>query len=151
MELRGVGERDTTRLIGHGAADFGDPVADADDGGLTGGIKVAAAVGIDDPAAFAASGDWKIFAKIAGKKRRGVVCGAHSKIVAEGAERRVMARMGGRDKLDGSGEGVGYSFAGWEEELANEIICADCAAFGDGESIRRAWSARANRGRSSKN
>ena len=77
MELRGVGERDTTRLIGHGAADFGDPVADADDGGLTGGIKVAAAVGIDDPAAFAANGDGIILAKIAGEKRGGVDGGGH--------------------------------------------------------------------------
>jgi len=91
MELRGVGEGDATRLFGHGTADFGDPVANADDGGLAGGVEVAAAVGGDDPAAFAANGDGIIFAKIAGKKRGGVEGGAHSKIVAEAADWRVEA------------------------------------------------------------
>jgi len=92
MELRGVGEGDATRLLGHGAADFGDTVADADDRGLAGGVEVAAAVGGDDPAAFAADGDGIVFAKIAGKKRGKVAGGAHSKIVAEAAGRTVGAR-----------------------------------------------------------
>jgi len=92
MKLRGVGEGNATRLFGHGAADFGDPVANADDSGLAGGVEEAAAVGGDDPAAFAANGDGIIFAKIAGKKRGGVDGGAHSKIVAEAVERRVEAR-----------------------------------------------------------
>ena len=93
MELRGVGKGDATRLLGHGAADFGDAVADADDGGLAGGVEVAAASGIDDPAALAADGDRIIFAKIAGKKRGRVDGGAHSKIVAERVNRRL---CGGR-------------------------------------------------------
>lgn len=86
VELRGVGEGDATRLFGHGAADFGDTVANADNGGLAGGVKEAAAVGGDDPAAFAANGNGVIFAKITGKKRGGVRSGAHWKIVAEAAE-----------------------------------------------------------------
>ena len=83
MELRGVGEGDAIGLFGHSAADFQDAVADADNGGLAGGVEVAAAVGGDDPATFAADGDGIIFAKIAGKKRGGVTGGAHWKIVAE--------------------------------------------------------------------
>ena len=117
VELRGVGKGDATRLLGHGAADLGDTVADADDGGLAGGIEIAAAVGGDDPAAFTADGDGIIFAKIAGKERGGMESGAHLKIVAEAAERRVEAGTGERAKLDGTGEGVGYSFAGLEAEI----------------------------------
>jgi predicted metalloprotease with PDZ domain len=83
MKLRGVGEGDAIGLLGHGAADFGNAVADADDSGLAGGVEVAAAVGGDDPAALAANGDRIIFAKIAGKERRGADGGTHSKIVAE--------------------------------------------------------------------
>jgi len=130
-----VGESDATRLLGHGAADFGDAVADADDRGLAGGVEVAAAVGGGDPAAFAADGDGIVFAKIAGKKRGGVAGGAHWKIVAErvngglcggwsvGEETQAKAHATGgadvaeRATLDGNGEGVGYSFAGWEDEL----------------------------------
>jgi hypothetical protein len=41
-----------------------------------------------------------------------------------------------RAKLDASGEGVGYSFAGWEDELANEIIRADCIGYGDSGRFR---------------
>jgi hypothetical protein len=40
---------------------------------------------------------------------------------------------GASAKLDGSGEGVGYSFAGLEEELDIEIIHADSSGFGDAE------------------
>jgi hypothetical protein len=154
MELRGVSEGDATRLLGHGSADFGDTVADADDGGLAGGVEVAAAVGRDDPAAFATDGDGIVFAKIAGEKRGGVDSGGHWKIVAErvkgglrggwgfGAETQAKAyATSGADveeraTLDGSGEGVGYSFAGWEDELANEIIRTNCIGYGDGERFR---------------
>ena len=66
-------------------------MADADDGGLAGGVEIAAAVGGDNPATFPANGDWIIFAKIAGKKRGGADGSAHSKIVAEAAERRAEA------------------------------------------------------------
>jgi len=83
VELRGVGKGDATRLFGHGAADFWYAVADADDSGLAGSVEVAAAVGSDDPAAFAANGDGIILAKIAGEKRGGVDGGGHWKIVAE--------------------------------------------------------------------
>ncbi len=151
MELRGVGEGDATRLLGHGAADFGDTVADADDGGLAGGVEVAAAVGGDDPAAFAADGDGIVFAKIAGEKRGGVDGGAHSKIVAEAMVRRVGRDDGERAKLDGSGEWVGYSFAGWEDELDDEFIRADCVGYGDGECFRIERRGGTNGGRSSEN
>ena len=115
MELRGVGEGDATRLFGHGAADFGDTVADADNRSLAGGVQVAAAVGVDDPAAFSANGDGIVFPKIAGKERGGVDGSAHSKIVAEAAECRDESGEAERAKLDGNGEGVGYSFAGLED------------------------------------
>jgi hypothetical protein len=90
-------------------------VADADDGGLAGSVEIAAAIGVDDPAAFAARGDGIVFAKIAGKKRRRAAGRAHSKIVAEATERRVTRETGARAKLDGNGEWVGYSFAGLED------------------------------------
>ena len=115
VELGGVGKGDAIGLLGHSAADFANPVADADNGGLAGGVEVAAAVGGDDPAAFSALGDGIIFAKIAGKKRGGADGGAHSEIVAEAAERGDEAQEGERAKLDGDGEGVGYSFAGLED------------------------------------
>lgn len=92
VELRGVGKGDAVGLLGHGTADFRDTVANADDSGLAGGVEVTAAVSGDDPATFAANGDGIIFAKIAGKKRGGVNCSGHSKIVAEAAKRRVKAR-----------------------------------------------------------
>jgi hypothetical protein len=59
MKLRGVREGNLRGLFRHGAADFGDTVADADDGGLAGGVEVAAAARIGDPAAFAAHSDRK--------------------------------------------------------------------------------------------
>src|SRR5467141_3824961 len=45
MKLRSVRESDLRRLLGHGAADFGDSVTDTDNGGLAGRVKKAAAVG----------------------------------------------------------------------------------------------------------
>ena len=112
VELRGVGEGDAARLFGHGAADFGDSVADADDGGLAGGVEVAAAVGGDDPAAFAADGDGIILAKIAGKKRGGMDGGAHSKIVAEAVERRAEVRREGESQVGRGRRGGGILFRG---------------------------------------
>jgi hypothetical protein len=116
VELRGVGKGDAIGLLGHGAADFRDTVADADDSSLTGGVEVATAVGGDDPATFTANSDGIIFAKIAGKKRRGVNRSAHSKIVAEAAKRREKNGTAERAKLDENGEGMGYFFAGLEDE-----------------------------------
>jgi len=113
VELRGVGEGDAIGLLGHSAADFANTVTDADDGGLAGGVEVAAAVGGNDPAAFAANGDGIIFAKIAGKKRRGADGGAHSKIVAEAAERRVEARSGRESQVGRERRGGGILFRGF--------------------------------------
>jgi predicted metalloprotease with PDZ domain len=113
VELRSVGEGDATRLLGHGAADFGNTVADADDGGLAGGIEVAAAIGGDNPAAFAADGDGVVFAKIAGKKRGGADGGAHSKIVAEAANRRVVASRGRESQVGRERRGGGILFRGF--------------------------------------
>jgi hypothetical protein len=84
VELGGVGKGDAIGLLGHGLADFGDAVADADDGGLAGGVEESAAIGGDDPGTFAAHGDRVILAKIAGKERGGGDSGGHWKIVAEG-------------------------------------------------------------------
>lgn len=57
VELRSVSKSDAIGLLGHGAADFGDAVANTDDGGLAGSVKIAAAFGVDDPTAFAANSD----------------------------------------------------------------------------------------------
>jgi len=107
-----VGEGDATRLLGHGATDFGDTVADADDGGLAGGVEVAAAVGGDDPAAFAADGDGVVFAKIAGEKRGRVEGGGHWKIVAEGVGRVVVARAGRESQVGRERRGGGILIRG---------------------------------------
>lgn len=112
VELRGVGEGEAARLFGHGAADFADTVADADDGGLAGGVEVAAAVGGDDPAAFAADGDGIILAKITGKKRGRMDGGAHSKIVAEATEQRVEARRWSESQVGRGWRGGGILFRG---------------------------------------
>jgi predicted metalloprotease with PDZ domain len=108
-----MGEGDAIGLLGHGAADFWDTVADADDGGLAGGVEVAAAIGGDDPAAFAANGDGIIFMKIARKKRGGADGGAHSKIVAEAAERGVEARNERESQVGRKCPGGGILFRGF--------------------------------------
>ena len=113
VELCGVGEGDAIGLLGHGAADFWDTVADADDGGLPGGVEEAAAVGGDDPAAFAADGDGIIFVKITGKKRGGADGGAHLKIVAEAAERRVEMRSGRESQVGRKRRGGVILFRGF--------------------------------------
>lgn len=68
MELRGMRESDLRGLLGHGAANFWNAVADADDGGLAGGVKKTAAIRGNDPAALAADGDRKRLFEIAGEK-----------------------------------------------------------------------------------
>jgi hypothetical protein len=42
-------------------------VANADDGGLAGGVKIAATVGVNDPTAFAADSDRILLAQVSGK------------------------------------------------------------------------------------
>jgi hypothetical protein len=44
-----------------------DSVADADDRGLARSVEIAAAIGADDPGAFAADGGGKVFVKVAGE------------------------------------------------------------------------------------
>ena len=68
MKLRSVRESDLRRLLGHGAANFRDSVTDADDGGLAGSVKKAAAVGGDDPATLPTNGNGIGFLEIAGEK-----------------------------------------------------------------------------------
>lgn len=71
MELGGVGKGELRGLLGHGAANFGDAVTDADDSGLPAGIEKEAAILIDEPAAFTANGDGIGLAKIS-REERGV-------------------------------------------------------------------------------
>ena len=66
-----MGESELCGLLGHGSANFGDAVTDADNGGLPAGIEKTAAILIDKPAAFTANGDRIRFAKIS-RKERGV-------------------------------------------------------------------------------
>ena len=86
MELRGVSEGELGRLLSHSLADFGDAVADADDGGLAACIEVAAPGLVDDPAAFAADREWILFAEIS-REERGVLRHDDRRIVAEGKTR----------------------------------------------------------------
>ena len=69
------------------STDFGHAVADADDGGLAGCVEIATSRGVDNPAAFAANGDWKLFAEIA-REKRGIVRHGDAEIVAERGWRR---------------------------------------------------------------
>jgi len=70
MKLRSMRKSDLRRLLGHGAADFGDSVTDADDSGLAGSVKKAAAVGRDDPATVPTNCNGIGFLEIAGEKAR---------------------------------------------------------------------------------
>ena len=72
MELRSMRECELRGLLGHGAADFGDAVADVDDRGLACGIQKTAAIGRNNPAAFAAHGDGIILAEIS-RENAGVI------------------------------------------------------------------------------
>jgi len=148
MKLRGVGEGDATRLFGHGAADFRDTVADADDSSLAGGVEVAAAVGGDDPATFAANGDRIIFAKIAGEKGGGVDGGAHSKIVAEAAERRAEVRGVREPSWTRTAGGWDTLSRVWRMHLGDEFIRANCLGFTGSEYLRIAWRSGTDGGRS---
>jgi hypothetical protein len=75
-------------LFGHGAADFGDTVADTDDGSLAGGIEIAAPVGVYDPTTFAADRYGILFAKVARKQGRGINGRGHTRIVTKKSSRR---------------------------------------------------------------
>jgi len=68
MKLRSVRESDLRRLLGHGAADFGDSVTDTDDGGLAGSVEESAAAPVDDPATLPTNGNGIVFLEIAGEK-----------------------------------------------------------------------------------
>ena len=57
MKLSHMSEGDLRSLFGHCAADFGDSVTDADDGGLAGCVQQTAAVGSENPGPFAAHRD----------------------------------------------------------------------------------------------
>ena len=54
-------------MLGHGLTDFGDSVADADDGSLSGRVEKTPATLVNDPAALAADGDGVVLAKISGE------------------------------------------------------------------------------------
>jgi hypothetical protein len=58
-------------------------VADADHRGLAGSVEVAAALFVDNPAAFATNCDGVVFPEIARKKRSGARGRAPMKIVAD--------------------------------------------------------------------
>ncbi len=57
MKLRRMGEGDLRSLFGHGAPNFGDTVADADNCSLAGCIQQSSAIGGENPRAFTANGD----------------------------------------------------------------------------------------------
>jgi len=82
MKLCGVREGEFRGLLGHGASDFGDAVANVDHRGLAGGIEIAAAGLVDDRAAFAADGDWVGLAEVP-RKKSGVGLHDGRQIVAE--------------------------------------------------------------------
>jgi hypothetical protein len=67
VKLRSVRKGDAVGLLGHGTANFGYTVANTDNGGLAGSVKITATVGINNPTAIAADGDGILFAEIARK------------------------------------------------------------------------------------
>src|SRR6266849_2466570 len=67
MELRGVRKGNLRGLLGHGAADFLNAMADADYGGLPGRVQKSTALLVRNPAALAANGNGKSLFEIAGK------------------------------------------------------------------------------------
>ena len=83
MKLCGVREGELRGLLGHGASDFCNTVANVDHRGLAGGIEIAAAGLVDDRATFAADGDWVGLAEVPWKKS-GVGLHDGRQIVAEG-------------------------------------------------------------------
>jgi hypothetical protein len=83
MELCSVREGKLRGLLGHRPADFYDAVADVDYRGLAGGIEIAPAGVIDDPAAIASDCERVRFPKISGEEG-GVGRHDDKQIVAEG-------------------------------------------------------------------
>jgi hypothetical protein len=67
MKLRSVREGQLRRLLGHGPPDFGNPVADANDGGLSSRIKEFPPIRGKKPRALTTNGHGKTFFKIARK------------------------------------------------------------------------------------
>jgi hypothetical protein len=63
-----VREGNLRGLLGHGAADFVNAVANADHGSLAGSVQESTALFVDDPAAFAANSNGKSLFEIAGKE-----------------------------------------------------------------------------------
>ncbi len=68
VKLRSMRESNLRRLLGHGAADFGDTVTDVDDRGLAGSVEKPAAIVSDNPATFPARGNRKVLVEMAGEK-----------------------------------------------------------------------------------
>lgn len=69
MKLRGVRKSDVLGLSGHGVGYFTDAVTDVDDGGLARSVEIAAAFGVDDPAAIAADGGGEGFLEVSREER----------------------------------------------------------------------------------
>ncbi len=67
VELRSVRKGDSIGLLGHGTANFGHTVANTNNGGLAGSVKITTTVGINNPTAFTADSDGILFAEIARK------------------------------------------------------------------------------------
>src|ERR1700741_1633400 len=84
MKLRRMRERNLTGLCGHRAADFRHAVSDADHRGLAGGVQIAAAIRVKNPASFAAHSDRILLTEIPGKQRCRMRGRTHTGIVAEG-------------------------------------------------------------------
>lgn len=71
-----MGEGELRGLRGHGAADFGDAMANIDDGGLARGIEESAPIGRKEAAAFSTDGGGERFVKMAREDR---VVGGHAR------------------------------------------------------------------------
>ena len=68
IELRRVRKSDLRSLLGHGLADFGDAMPDANNGRLAGRVEKASTVVGENPRAFAPNCNRQVFAKISGKQ-----------------------------------------------------------------------------------
>jgi hypothetical protein len=67
LELRGVDVGEAGGLRGHGVRDFGNSVADGDDGSAAGRVEIALALGGVDETTIAADGSGIGFEKISGE------------------------------------------------------------------------------------
>src|SRR5208283_206832 len=107
-----MGESDVVGLLRHGAADLWNAVADADNRGLAGSSRIAAAIGGVNPTPLAAHGNGVVFSEVAGEKRGSMRDRAHIVIVAkrgatpEDAPDRPLMR---------------YSFAGLEDSTCLRV------------------------------